>query len=68
MMRKTDEMLRYIRAIRNSDKRDYATRYAIWLCRSDEDKETVVEPQPFHLSYMAAQAVRISLGKLASAE
>ena len=60
----TAEMLKYINAIRNSDKRDYATRYAIWLMRG-EDKQGIVEPVPFHLTYMGAQAVRMKLNQLA---
>lgn len=59
------EMLNYIRAIRNSHKRDYAIRYAIWLTR-DEENKIRPEPQPFNLSEMAAQAVRMNLEKLAA--
>lgn len=58
-------MQRYINRIRNDEKRDYATRYAIWLQRSPEDRAVVVEPVPFHLSHMAAQAVRMRLHDIA---
>jgi len=65
MTSNTDATLKYIRSIRNEHKRDYATQYAIWLQRSDEDRETVVEPVPHQLSYMAAQSVRMRLHALA---
>lgn len=55
------EMLKYVRSLRNAEKRDYAGRYAIWMLRSDADRETVPEPRSFHLSYMGAQAVRTAL-------
>jgi hypothetical protein len=61
---RSTEALKYIRAIRNADKRDYAIRYAIWMVRSEEDKQVVVEPVPFHLSCMAAQAVRMALNTI----
>lgn len=56
---KTKQALKYIRAIRNEAKRDYATRYAIWLAR--DDRSEVVSPVPFHLTYMGAQAIRMRL-------
>lgn len=64
-MDKLDNMLRYIARIRNANKKDYARRYAIWLCRSAEDRQVIVEPVPFQLSYMAAQAVRMNLNEIA---
>lgn len=57
----TDAILKYIKSIRNTDKKDYATRYAIWLMRSPEERKVIVPPQYFHLSDMAAQAVRLRL-------
>lgn len=59
-----NEVLQYIRQIRNPEKKDYATRYATWLARDEDDRNIVVEPQPFHLSAMAAQAVRNRLYEL----
>jgi hypothetical protein len=59
-MKTSDAMLKYIRSIRNANKKDYATRYAIWLARG-EDAVDVTEPVPFHLSYMGAQSVRMAL-------
>jgi hypothetical protein len=56
---KAEAMRKYIAHIRNAEKKDYAQRYAIWLMRNDQSE--TVAPQPFHLSYMAAQAVRMSL-------
>jgi hypothetical protein len=58
---KAESMRKYIARIRNAEKKDYAQRYAIWLMRSPKDQETIPAPQPFHLSYMGAQAVRMSL-------
>jgi hypothetical protein len=48
---------KYVYAIRNVHKRQYAREYALW-CESkrDEDPE-----RPAELSYLAAQAVRMNL-------
>lgn len=48
---------KYIRSIRNPQKRDYAARYWRWL----SEGATGVEPDKFTLTYMAAQAVRANL-------
>ena len=61
MRPKIEAYLKYINRIRNAEKKDYALRFAIWLERSEADRETVPEPQPFHLGVMAAQAVRTNL-------
>lgn len=61
----SDQMLKYIRGIKNSQKREYAVRYAIWLMRS-ENKNQTMEPTPFNCSYIAAQAVRMRLETLKS--
>jgi hypothetical protein len=49
---------RYIAAIRNAGKRDYAVAYAEWL---DSDRNTPEPERPTDLSYMAGQAVRLNL-------
>ena len=46
----------YIRSLRNPAKRDYAARYLAWLERQDGP-----EPERGQISYMAAQAVRLTL-------
>ncbi len=64
MKPETAAMLSYVNSLRNPNKKDYATRYAIWLERSEEDRTTVVEPRPFGLTYMGAQAVRTALHRI----
>lgn len=66
-MPKVDAMLKYVRSLRNEEKRDYATRYAIWLQRNAEDNH-VVPPHYHHLSYMAAQGVRMALDRIDQSE
>jgi hypothetical protein len=41
----TPEMLKYIRRIRNAEKRDYALRLLNLAERSAEDRDTIVEPK-----------------------
>lgn len=65
-MNMEDAVLKYINRIRNAEKKDYAYRYAIWLARGPQD--IVPEPQSFHLSYMAAQAVRVKLNAIMSGD
>ncbi len=53
-----NDCYRYIRAIRNTDKREYAVRYLDYLRAYGAD------PEPVNISYMAAQAVRMRLHQL----
>lgn len=50
----------YIRSIRNPTKKLYARRYDAWLCAGAVGPE----PERGTLSYMAAQAVRITLHQI----
>ena len=50
---------RYVRGIRNKAKRDYAERYLAWLLNGEEGPE----PDSTGLSYMGAQAVRLTLAQ-----
>ena len=53
---------RYIRALRNSAKREYAIAYRSYLT---DDRAAFVEPKlTGKLSYMAAQAVRMHLDSI----
>lgn len=49
---------RYVRAIRNANKRAYAAAYARWLQNGGD------EPDSGPISYMAAQAVRMTLDEI----
>lgn len=49
----------YITAIRNPRKRVYAQDYAMYLLHGGQ-----IEPERGELSYMAAQAVRMTLADL----
>jgi hypothetical protein len=55
-----DDCWRYIRAIRNTDKREYAIRYLDYLRAYQPDPE----PERMGLSTMAAQAVRMRLHEI----
>ena len=58
----TEEAASYIRAIRNPIKRAYAEKYAAW---NETGGAAETEPLvPVGLSYMAAQAVRMTLAAL----
>ena len=56
----------YINKIHNTEKRNYAEAYDRWLRHQPtEDPAWAQEPEPpRELSYMAAQAVRMSLSEL----
>ncbi len=51
---------RYIRAIRNTDKREYAVRYFDFLRGYGDEPE----PMEFRLSYMGSQAARMRLHEI----
>jgi len=51
----------YIRKIRNAEKKAYATEYAVWLLKGSRGSE----PRSGVLSFMGAQAVRMSLLRIA---
>jgi hypothetical protein len=52
---------RYVNAIRNDAKRDYARAYLLWLQCGRQDAEPT---RPEGLSFMGAQAVRHRLADL----
>ena len=60
----TAAMLRYARSCRNHEKRQYAIGYAAHLLTGREEPQT----ESFDLSYMGAQAVRLSLGDILRAD
>ena len=51
---------RYIRSLRNADKKQYAIEYAQWLERGAQGQE----PDRGRLSVMAAQAVRMNIREI----
>ncbi len=55
------EAVKYIRAIKNKNKKAYAEKYAGWLAHGSKENE---EPEHGELSAMGAQAVRMELYKL----
>ncbi|MFH2060068.1 MAG: hypothetical protein ABIJ59_14355 [Pseudomonadota bacterium] len=58
-LKKPDEVTKYINAIKSTDKKQYAKDYYSWL----KDGKSGVEPENPNVSYMAKQAVRMSLDK-----
>lgn len=58
-----DECWRYIKRIRNMQKREYAIQYLEYLRAYRRD-----DPEPDGISLMAAQGVRLQLHKLLHSE
>jgi hypothetical protein len=58
---KTTEIEKYIKAIHNKNKKQYAIAYYNYLC---SNKQPAWEPEDKNLSYMAKQAVRMNITKL----
>jgi hypothetical protein len=56
-----DRVRRYVRRIRNAQKRSYADAYARYLLGERDEPTRVIVQSEAGLSYMAAQAVRLEL-------
>jgi hypothetical protein len=62
-----DDMLKYINSLENPHRRDYATKYSIWITRSEADKD-VPEPTPWHVSCTGAMMIRQALHTIQGSE
>lgn len=52
---------KYVGAVRNVNKRDYARLYLAWIVDGRPDGR---DPEPVGLSYMGAQAVRLAMAAI----
>ena len=62
-----DSAQEYINSLTNPARRDYATKYSIWITRSEADKD-VPEPAPWHVSCTGAMMIRQALHTIQGSE